>query len=234
MKDERMMEKIKKLLALASDPGAAPNEAATASRQAAFLMAEHDIELNDLMDAELKAQWDMCIEKARGYRPGNASGKVVPPWIGIIAWGVKIFTRTIAVNSGNHVLFKGPREDVVLSVWLHETLVDAAYKASNGLDKSAAIQFRNGYASALQGRLKKMAKEREDAEKEMTAAPGTGTSLVRVMESREQEMFVVFGEPPKSHNSSVKQSMNGYLAGQKAHIPTGRPIGSGGARLLLN
>ena len=40
-----MKEKIRKLLALASDPNAAPNEAATAARQAQALMNKHDIDL---------------------------------------------------------------------------------------------------------------------------------------------------------------------------------------------
>ena len=68
--DPRMQAKIRKLLALAADPGAAPNEAETAARQAAKLMAAHEISLADPTEAEHKAQWDLTWTQAQGWRPG--------------------------------------------------------------------------------------------------------------------------------------------------------------------
>ena len=132
MTDKRIQDKIRKLLALAADPSAAPNEAETAGRQAASLMAKHEIELADLTEAELKAQWDLTTVEARGCRPGKKNPSEVPPWIGIIAWGVKCYTRTRCSGGRGVVYFKGPREDVELAQWLHNLLIDGCYKASTG------------------------------------------------------------------------------------------------------
>jgi len=232
MTESRLHQKIKKLLALAADPAASPNEAETAARQAAFLMTENDIDMSDLCDADLKASWDMTTMSAQGHRPGNPGGTTVPSWIGIIAWGVRAFTRTRCNVTGNKVMFKGPREDVVLSVWLHETLMNGAYKASMGRDKSAAIQFRNGFATALQGRLMKMAEERDKVDA-VAYEGSSGTSLVRVHDSREQEMIAEFGEAGSGKKGKqLSSSVDGYVAGTKHAIPLHRPIGSSSQRLL--
>jgi len=231
MTHNRLIEKIKKLLALASDPAAAPQEAETAARQAAFLMTQNDLDLADLEAVELAAQWDMTSQVAQGCRPGKRNAVEVPPWIGIIAWGVKIFTRTRASNGQGTVTFMGPREDVVLAAWLHEYLLNQAYAASKGLGLGEANRFRNGFASALQGRLKALAKARNAADQEVGAS-STGTSLVRVQDSRRQEMEKFFGSENKGKSSKVGQSVDGYLAGQKASIPTNRPLAASSNRLL--
>lgn len=231
MTHDRAIEKIKKLLALASDPSAAPNEAETAARQAAYLMAQADLDLSDLEQVQLAAQWDMTTAVAQGCRPGKRNAVEVPPWIGIIAWGVKIFTRTRASNGAGTVTLKGPREDVVLAVWLHEYLLQQAYTASKGLGLGEANRFRNGFAAALQGRLKALAKARDAADQELTTASG-GTALVRVQDNRREEMNKFFGDEAKGKSSKVGQSIDGYLAGQKAAIPTNRPLGASSHRLL--
>jgi hypothetical protein len=231
MTNDRLIDKIKKLLALASDPAAAPQEAETAARQAAYLMAQNDLDLADLEAVQLAAQWDMTTATAQGCRPGKKDAVEVPPWIGIIAWGVKIFTRTRATNGRGTVTFKGPREDVVLAVWLHEYLLHQAYAASRGLGLREANQFRNGFASALQGRLKKLAAARGEADQAVAGGTG-GTALVKVQDSRRFEMDKFFGPESKSKSSGVKTSIDGYLAGQKAAIPTNRPLAGSSNRLL--
>lgn len=219
-----MLEKIRKLLALAADPNAAPNEAATAARQAAALMAKHDLDLNDLEDAELKAQWDMTTMQGVGCRPGKKNAKEVPSWIGVIGMGVRIFTRTRISEGAGYVTFKGPRTDVALAVWLHDYIVSQAYEASKGRSISDANAFRMGYAGAIQARMKEMAKNRDQADVEVVA--GTGTSLIRVQDSREQEMNALFGKQGVK-SAKGRQSDEGRQAGMKASIPTGRPISSG-------
>jgi hypothetical protein len=228
MSDNRMIDKIKKLLALASDPAAARQEAATAARQAAFLMAQHDIDLGDLETAQLAAQWDMSTTEAQGCRPGKKGAVEVPPWIGIIAWGVAIFTRTRTRNGSGVVRFSGPRSDIELARWLHEYLLHQAYAASKGYGPGESNRFRNGFATALQWRLKKLAKDRDEVDLERSS----GTSLVRVQDNRQQEMDLHFGPAPKGSNSKVGQSVDGYIAGAKAAIPTNRPLSGSSNRLL--
>ena len=229
MTDERLQAKIRKLLALAADPGAAPNEAETAGRQAAKLMAAHDISLADLSEAELKAQWDLTTITAQGCRPGKKNAKEVPGWIGIIAWGVKIYTRTRATAGFGQVKFSGPRDDVELAKWLHELLLAGCYKGSNGLGQGEANAYRNGYAAALQQRLKKLAEQRDQSDDEDAA---TSHALVVVQDARQRAMDEAFGQDSAGRRNHVKQSNAGYEAGQRAHIPTGRPVTASGRALL--
>lgn len=230
--DPRMQAKIRKLLALAADPGAAPNEAETAGRQAAKLMAAHEISLADLTEAELKAQWDLTSTMAQGCRPGKKNAKEVPPWIGIIAWGVKVYTRTRVVGGAGYVTFRGPRQDTELAKWLHELILAQCYKASNGLGQGEANAYRNGYASAIQSRLKKMADDRDRSDDEDISS-STGHSLVVVQEARDRAMTEAYGADNSGHKGKHRTSADGYADGQKAHIPTGRPV-TGAARMMLS
>ena len=226
-----MKDKIRKLLALAADPNAQGAEAETAARMAAKLMAKHDIDLAELEEEELRKAWDMTTAEAQGCRPGKKNPTEVPPWIGIIAWGVKVFTRTRCANGRGVVRFKGPREDVELAKWLHEFLLHQAYAASKGLPLGEANRFRNGFASALQGRLKRMARERDASDQEDRAG-SSGTALVKVQDARKVEMDKIFGPEGTSKSSGVKSNSDGYSAGLSASIPTARPIGGESRRLL--
>ena len=226
MTTERIHAKIRKLLALAADPSAQGAEAETAARQAAKLMAQYEVDLAALDEAQLAAQWDMTTVQAQGCRPGKKNAKEVPPWIGIIAWGVKIYTRTRASQGFGYVTFKGPREDIELARWLHEFLLHQAYEASKGYGLGEANRFRNGYAAAVQKRLKELTRDREQEE------AGTGTSLVVVKDSRQREMDKFFGPEGNGKKSQVGSSAAGYAAGMAASIPTNRPLTRSSNRLL--
>lgn len=222
-----MKDKIRALLALAADPSAAPQEAESAGRMAAKLMAKYQIDLGDLEEEALKEEFDLTVMQARACRPGKKNPRVIPPWIGIIAWGVKLYTRTRIRSAPGQVWFQGPREDVELAVWLHELLLENAYKASNGSPSPNA--FRNGYAGAIQSRLKAMCRQREQVDKEES----TGTALVLVQGKREALLDQAYGPDMTGKSSKVSQSMEGRAAGAAAHIPTGRPL-SGRSGALLN
>ena len=220
-----MKDKIRKLLALASDPNASDGERDNASRMAARLMAKHDIDLADLEEEALKAQFDLIRGEAVGCRPGKRNAKEVPPWIGIIAWGIKCYTRTRVSSRGGVVYFRGPREDVELAQWLQGILVEGAYKSSKGQPNPNA--YRNGYASAIQGRLKKMVREREQVE----SSEPNQFALVRVQDARQKAMDEAYGPESRGKSSGVKSSADGYNAGLSAAIPSGRPVSQSYLRL---
>lgn len=225
MTDKRLQAKIRKLLALANDPAASPQEAETAARQAAKLMAAHDISLADLTEQELRQEWDMTVVEAQGTRPGKKNPQEVPTWIGIIAWGVKTYCR-VRLSAGRGVVyFKGPREDVELAKWLHELLLAQCYTGSKGMGMSAASQFRNGFAGVIQQRLKKMADTRDQSDTE-DAQVGNGNALVVIHEARQRIMNELYGDESSGRKSNVASSHAGQDAGRKAHIPTARPIGA--------
>ena len=129
-----MKDKIRKLLALAADPGASPQEAETASRQAAALMAKHDIDLADLEEEALRAEFDLTEAQAMGCRPGKTNAVEVPPWIGIIAYGVKVYTRTRVRAGRGVVFFQGTRERIMTE----------AYGPDHGARSSSVRQSETG------------------------------------------------------------------------------------------
>lgn len=219
-----MRDKIRKLLALAADPSAAPQEAETAARQAARLMAKHEIDLSDLEEEELRNQFDLIQGEAVGCRPGKSNAKEVPGWIGIIAWGIKCYTRTRASSGRGVVYFRGPREDVELAQWLQGVLVEGAYKSSKGQPNPGS--YRNGYASAIQKRLKDMVLQRAEEEQGMAC-----TALVRVQDARQKMMDEAYGPERQGKSSAVTQSQAGYSAGMSAAIPSGRPVSQSYLRL---
>lgn len=220
MTDERMMDKIRKLLALAQDPGAAPNEAETASRQAAALMAKHDLDMSDLTEAEMRKEWDMAEAQMPGCRPGKKNARVVPPWI-----GVKVYTRTRCSSSGGYVKYRGPRADIELAQWMLKALIELAYTQSRS--SSDPTGFRNGFASAVQSRLKKMEADRAKAEDE-TADQSYGKNLV-VLDQRAALMDSLWGPEGSGRRSHTRANAEGYQAG----MTTARPIRPSEGRKML-
>ena len=229
MTNERMMDKIRKLLALAQDPSAAPNEAETASRQAAALMAKHDLDMSDLSEAEMRKEWDMTEMEMPGCRPGKKNARVVPPWIGVMALGIKVYTRTRCVSRGGMVAYRGPRQDVELAQWMLKALIDLAYTQSRSSYDPTG--FRNGFASAVQSRLEKMEADRAKAEDE-TADQSYGKNLV-VLDQRAALMDQLWGAEGQGKRSHTRSNAEGYAAGMKASLPTNRPVAANsGARYL--
>lgn len=213
MTNERIIEKVKKLLALAQDPGAAPNEAETASRQAASLMAKYNIDLAALSQAELEAEWDITELSMPGCRPGKKDPREVPTWIGVMAFGVKVYTRTRVIARGGYVLYRGPRQDCELAQWMLKALIDLAYKQSKASSDPHA--FRNGFASAVQARFKAMAADRDQAEQ--------GSTALVVVDKLRAKLDELYGAERTSKARS-RSSDEGYAAGSAAHIPTARPM----------
>ena len=218
-----MIEKIKALLALAANPASQGAEAETAARHAAKLMAKYDLDEFDLISAG-KAEWDLIQGEATGCRPGKKNAKIVPPWIGVIAMGVKAYTGVRASSgTGGIIFFQGRRSDVELAQWLHRALVELAYDASQKAS-GPPTAFRNGFASALQGRLKKMAADRDETNQGDALTGVSGTSLVVIKSRLATAMDERWGADSSGRPAGGQRSNEGYSAGQNAHIPTARPI----------
>lgn len=222
MTNERIIEKVKKLLALASDPSAAPNEAETASRQAASLMAKYNLDRASLSQAELEAEWDITELRMPGCRPGKKDPREVPTWIGVMAFGVKVYTRTRVIARGGYVLYRGPRQDCELAQWMLKALIDLAYKQSKASSDPHA--FRNGFASAVQARFKAMAADRDEAEE--------GSTALVVVDKLRAKLDELYGAERTSKARS-RSSDEGYAAGSAAHIPTARPMAQNAQRKAL-
>lgn len=214
------VDKIKKLLALASDPGASETERETAGRQAAWLMAKNQLDEYDLMMAEGR-DWDLIEVEINGLRPGKKSGTKVPPWIGFIAVGIKEFCGVRVLGHGPRIKFRGPRAQVELATWMQEALVAACYRSSVGVPNPNA--YRNGYAGAIQTRLRNM-KKAGDSDTPAASGEGHSNSLVVIQDRLAVAMTQRWGPEDSDRSSSCQRGVDGYKAGQNAHIPTNRPM----------
>jgi hypothetical protein len=224
---ENIKSKIRKLLALAADPSAQGQEAETAGRQAAKLMAKFELDEYDCQGAkEAIHDFDLTTGDAMGCRPGKKDAKEVPLWIRIIGVGVSRYTNTRLQVGWGVARFCGRRSDIELAVWLHNTMVTRCYEqgrsATKGWGMTEASNWRNGFAAQIQQRLYALHKEREAAE--VGEVSTAGTSLVLVRTGLEQAMVTQFGEPPKMKKAACAQSLAGQMAGAKTHIPTNRPL----------
>lgn len=234
---DRALEKVRKLLAMSSDARSNVQEAETAARQAASLMAKFNI---DQAEAQLKDllsdEPDLCQEAVTpDYYGGNVRTKTLPTWVGIIGLGVGRLTQTkvdgYRKDGYGAVRFSGYRTDVVFAEWLFQLLCRAVYNEAAGsqFDRAGRDDFRRGAAAAIQGRLKELrTKLDEDLRADLTGA--TGTALV-VLDKKMQVIAAKYGDQ-KTRNSS-KQARDytareaGHAFGKQVNIPSGRPVTDG-------
>lgn len=204
------IEKIKALLAMASDLAASEQERETAERQAGKLMAKYEL---DELDLEV-SEYDLIEDSVSGMRPGKKSGSKVPPWIGIMAVGIKHYCGVRVFIKGERVYFRGVREQVELGAWMLNAMIHQCYGGSKGQSDPSA--WRNGFASAVQARLKRMSQLGRDE---------GGTSLIVLRTRLEEAMSQQWDSAGTSvRRSNVNKSDSGREAGNKAHIPTNRPL----------
>lgn len=223
----RLMEKLKKLLALAADPAAAPNEAETARRQAEALMAKHRIDEAEVLLATGKVGFELttCYVSTTPHYPGHRA-KQAPLWTQFILVGVARFTEVRAsqvTRAGGAVEFKvqGTVDDVAMALWLYELLVRQAYQASRkamaGHGTREANEWRRGYGIAVQQRLEALAQGTQQQ-------ASSSTALVVVDTAKKKALDEAFGAP-KYEKKESSYSQAGYQAGQQASLHTNRPVG---------
>jgi hypothetical protein len=234
----RMLEKVRKLLAMARDGRGNATESETAMRQANKLMAEFGIEEAEFDMQQLDSD-AMVFGEAMSGPDGRApaQGKVyrtMPTWVGMLAVGIGRFTDTIVsrrrTENGEMLVFRGEREDVLLARWLLGVLVEAIEiekRASGWTGKGEANSFRVAAVSTLCRRLRDLAAERramyEDAKRT------SGSRALMVVDRKAVEVAKRFGtqktKTSRSSYSSSGAAMAGRAAGSRINIPSGRPVG---------
>lgn len=234
----RMLEKVRKLLAMGRDGRGNANEQETAMRQANHIMAEYGIAEAECDMAAIDAG-EMVFGEAQCGPDGRApeQGKVyrsVPGWAGVLGVGVARFTDSIIARkrtaNGEMFVFRGEKEDVLLARWIFGCLVDAIQReqrTSGWTARGDAGSFCMAAASALQDRLKGLWRDRQ-AEFEQARATSNSRALV-VVDRKRTEIAVRFGEQ-KTRNTragyrSSGAAMAGSEAGRRINIPQGRPVG---------
>ena len=243
---QRMLEKVRKLLAMANDGRGNENEAEIAMRQANRIMAEYGI---DEAEADMSAidAGDMVYGEAQCTPDGKAPepGKVArsfPNWAGVLAIGVSAFTDSVVIrrttSAGQVLVFQGEKNDVLLARWLFGVLVhsiNAEQKLSGWTKRGESVAFRGAAAATLQRRLHALHAERQ-AMYRKAQVESQSRALV-VVDRKAVAIAERFGKQQVSHRRGSYSSVGAYQAGQEAgariNIPAGRPIAGASSRAQI-
>ena len=242
----RMLEKVRKLLAMGRDGRGNENESETAMRQANKIMAEYGIAEAECDMSAIDAG-EMVFGEAQCGPDGRApeQGKVyrsMPTYAGILAVGVGRFTDSVVIRkrtvNGEMLAFQGEREDVLLACWIFGALVRSILQEQAGsgwTTKGDNNAFRVAAASTLASRLRQLGQERTRMY-EQAKAESNSRALV-VVDRKRGEIALRFGtQKTKSRRTSTSNSgayQAGSEAGKRINIPAGRPIGNA-SRAMLN
>ena len=164
----KMLEKVRKLLAMGRDGRGNEHEEAAAMRQANKIMAEFGIAEAECDMSAIDAG-EMEFGEAEFGRDGAApvQGKVyrsAPTWCGVLGVGVARFTDTIIIRkstgAGKIYAFQGELQDVELARWIFGVLVQSIqteHRASGWTHRGEGAAFKSSAASALAIRLRTLA-----------------------------------------------------------------------------
>ncbi|CAB4171389.1 Domain of unknown function DUF2786 [uncultured Caudovirales phage] len=242
---QRMLEKVRKLLAMGRDGRGNDNENDIAMRQANKIMAEYGIAEAECDMSAIDAG-EMVFGEAQCGPDGRApeQGKIyraMPSYAGVLAIGIGRFCDAIVgrktTANGEMLTFRGEQQDVLLARWIFGVLVNsilAEQRKSGWTARSDANSFRMAAASTLQRRLKELADERIKMYEEAKAI--SNSRALVVVDRKRNEIVARFGEQKvKSTRAGYRSSgaaMAGTDAGRRINIPAGRPIaGSSQAQL---
>ena len=154
MKTDKILNKIKKLLAMSNDTSS-PSEAMIAANLVRKLMDKHQIEEVDLEALDTS---DFSEEI---YKSGMKS-RLKP--LSIMGVAVAKFNDCQAHYSGSNILFKGLKEDSTMSVDMLSYLIKTMYSSCKliGLKGKDGTSYRLGFADGIARQVKELLKEREN------------------------------------------------------------------------
>lgn len=246
--DRKIIEKIKKLIAFASDDRGNPHEIARAAAQAEAMLRKHNLEMTDVIIEELKSDIDAISESTvfLRYRKNKRYTKL-PDWAQWISVRVAELLdchcdlRHIRNEAGQieaAVRFVGYHTDLVVCSWMLDFILAEVFRAAqntpgiNGV--RAALSFRHGASEIICQRLSEL-KRQKDSE---YAGHSTGTSLVVYKRAAIEAKFGAFkyGKGRRTAIGDQRAWAAGVEAGKKVNLTPGKPIDNpvSNARRLTN
>lgn len=184
--DKKILERIKKLLAMAADVSS-PNEAAIAADRAQKLMQQYNIEnaasiLVDLEDDTCVERFDTTDFKVSSRRPSTS----VPSWASRLAVNVSRLYDcevriTPATGGPGHVQisFYGYHTDLVACQWTYQFLIATIRRFNkaarvNLTNRAVLNSYREGLVHGIVANIKEMIET-----KEAVASTNTGLMVVK-------------------------------------------------------
>lgn len=235
-----VLRRVQKLLAIANDTRADPNEAAAAAQQAEKIMRKYQIDHADIVQREMKQAVNMAksavfanMKRDDPKRPPPVKN---PPWAQYLAVAIARLTdcevrQGHAENKFGQVsvalVFHGYAPDVQLSCWMFDYLVGAIIAACKKFNaevarnyglhgKQTSNSYRQGFITALTAKI-----YAEKAEKDREAAANV-TSRALVVSKRQAivEHFGEFGYKRTAQKLSGDGAayLNGMSDGRKVDV----------------
>ncbi len=216
MTDERILDRIQKLLAMSKDVGS-PNEAAIAARRAAALMHKHNLEEADVILKDLGSDDIQDV----GADAGNTA---LPDWMHRIAVPIarlmECDARIYMRGKRKIITYLGQKDDAQVAAWIFMYLVDEIKRLSKVHRRNLRKRFgaghgrnmgdyRDGVVQEILLTLYRMKEEREAALKDHK----TGTALVVLKQELIEKKFGETGYS-KSETRSIDDPDN-YHAGRR-------------------
>lgn len=219
---EALFRRIQKLLAIAGDERADPNEAAAAASMAEKVMRKYQIEHADLILNDLRRGDNLeTLDVVASAKTNGTQVKVVPPWAGWIAVAVSRLNEcsaTLGVNQQGEacVRFYGFSEDIKLAGWTFDYLVNTTNRLVNEFKKNPEYvdggrkvlnSYRQGVAMGIVNALKKLTQEKQ---REM-AETATGNALMVVKADAIAAKYGAFRT--RKSSSTVDRTTSAFSSG---------------------
>lgn len=241
---DSIMRRVQKLLAIAQDDRANPNEAAAAAGMAERIMRKYQIDHSELIIKELKAGADLetseclCTAKTNGTKVES-----VPLWASWMASAVADFNdcgAQIATNNKQEkiVRFYGYAGDVQVAKYMLDYLVATTLRLCREFKttedyavygRSGLASYRSGVASGICSAVRALIKVKEQEQ------ASTGTALVVV---KQDAIVAKYGEVFSKKRSKTKTTSGhnfsaGFQDGRKVDVNV-RGVTSSATAAMLN
>lgn len=180
---EKLVARIRKLYAMSRENESSPHEAEIAMRRCQSLMDRFGISEADLETSEFGAS---TIGK---------TFRTVPSYVGVLGSAVALLHDCICVRSET-IEFRGFSLDAEVASMTHAYLTDTMerslkmHKRRGSVEpgRSASFDYRVGFAVAVLGRARTIAKERKAAENDLVRANSSGGAPGTGLVSRKQKI----------------------------------------------
>lgn len=163
MERQKLLERIRKLYAMAQEADSSPHEAEIALRRCRSLMQRFGVSESDLETPEFSSS-----KVGKGYRS-------TPAYVSVLGASVGLLHDCLCVDSG-HIEFRGFSVDADVAPLTYDYLFDAmerslkVRKAAGDVapGRSASFDYRVGYAISVMRRCKAIDQERRAGASEPT------------------------------------------------------------------
>lgn len=237
---EAVLRRVQKLLAIAGDDRANPNEAAAAAGMAEKIMRKYQIEHSDVIISALKIGDDLGMsESVASAKTNGTKIKVAPPWVNMLAVAVGRF-NDCGVRIGRNAegnascRFYGFTADVQVAKWAFDYLVATTLRLCSEFKKTdhyliegrtAVNSYRQGVVSGIISQLTVLTRAKAEEAEQST----TGTALVVVKQAAITEKYGNFGYTTKELTLGNQSAFStGVAHGKQINVST-RAISSQGA-----